>query len=336
MTADRHLLIVGAGSVGRRHARNFRMLGCRLSAVDPRTDRLSEAAAEGPLERTYADFEHALSDVSSLAGVVICSPPKFHVTDARRALEAGVPVYLEKPVSPRAHEAALLMETQARTGTPLLLGYTYRWWPALQELRSRLLRGVIGKVLHVKCVMSAHLADWHPWEPYQEFFMASRELGGGALLDESHFVDLMLWFFGRPIEVFARVEHLSSLEIETDDNVDALLAYPAGLRVYVHLDLFGRPHEKYILATGDAGTLHWSFEPNRIRLARSTGPEWVDSEFSGERNDMFAAAAAEFLKVLAGCAPSCTAQDGYRVLQVIEAMRQSSATGSIVDITRGA
>ena len=54
----------------------------------------------------------------------------------------------------------------------------------------------VGGLRHARFVMSAHLADWHPWERYQDFFMASRDQGGGALLDESHFIDLMLWFFG--------------------------------------------------------------------------------------------------------------------------------------------
>jgi predicted dehydrogenase len=54
--------------------------------------------------------------------------------------------------------------------------------------------------------MSAHLADWHPWERYQDFFMAQAALGGGALLDESHFLDLMLW----SLAVFSAVSMASS------------------------------------------------------------------------------------------------------------------------------
>jgi predicted dehydrogenase len=215
----------------------------------------------------------------------------------------------------------------------VLLGYTYRWWPSLRDLRQRLASGEIGHVLHAKLVMSAHLADWHPWESYQDFFMASRELGGGALLDESHFLDLALWFFGTPEAVIGRVERISPLEIDTDDNVDALLMYKSGLRVWVHLDLYGRPHEKYMTFTGTEGTLHWSFEPNCIRLAKTAAQEWADTVYTGERNDMFVAAAAEFIQVLSGREPSCTLDDGCHVLQVIEALRESSQSGSSVPVS---
>ena len=80
------------------------------------------------------------------------------------------------------------------------------------------------RILSVTFTMSAHLADWHPWERYQDFFMSNAAMGGGALLDESHWLDLMLWFFGMPDRLFAKIEKLSDLEIETDDNVDMQIA----------------------------------------------------------------------------------------------------------------
>jgi predicted dehydrogenase len=181
--------------------------------------------------------------------------------------------------------------------------------------------------------MSAHLADWHAWERYQDFFMASKELGGGALLDESHFIDLMLWFFGMPAEVFARVERLSSLEIETDDTVDAWLCYRNGIRICIHLDLYGRPHERSITVTGERGTLRWTFDPNRLRFSQSPDAIWSETVYPFERNEMFMRAAREFLQMIdTGQSPSCSVEDGCAVLRVIEAMRQSSASGRVVPL----
>lgn len=329
----KHLLVLGSGSVGKRHLRNFSSLGCLVSAMDPRPDRLAEAAQVASLVQSFSDLETALSRASIFSGVVICSPPKFHVEQALAVLEMGLPLFLEKPVSPDAGSAARLVAAAQRTRVPLLLGYTYRWWPPMREFKARLDRGVIGKVLHVRCVMSAHLADWHPWERYQDFFMSSKELGGGALLDESHLIDSVLWLFGMPTEVLGKVERLSSLEIETDDNVDAWLCYPNGSRILIHLDLYGRPHERSITATGEQGTLHWSFDPNRLRFSQSGAREWADTLYSFERNEMFVNAAREFTQMIdTGHAPSCSIEDGYAVLRVIEAVRQSSATGRVVPL----
>lgn len=156
--------------------------------------------------------------------------------------------------------------------------------------------------------------------------MASRELGGGALLDESHFIDLMLWLFGRPRAISGRVERLSSLEISTDDNVDLMAVYEDGFRVSIHLDLYGRPHEKSVTVVGEGGTLQCLFDPNSLRYSsRSAGP-WETMSIPCERNDMFLGVAREFIEILQHpTEPSCTIDDGVEVLRCVEAVRRSSA-----------
>jgi predicted dehydrogenase len=327
---DPHVLIVGSGSVGKRHARNLASLGCRISCVDPREERRKELAAETPVIGSYPTIEDALS-IGGLDGVVVGSPTAFHPAQTISALEAGLPVLLEKPVAKTAAEAHAMREAERRTGVPVLLGYTWRWWPPLARVRALLGDSAVGTLRHVQFHMSAHLADWHPWEPYQEFFMASAAQGGGALLDESHWIDLMIWLFGMPAELSGRVEKISDLNIETDDNVDALAVYPDGLRVSLHLDLYGRPHEKYIRFIGEGGTLLWSADPNRLAIGRQSAHVWEAENFTFERNDMFMAVAREYLDVVTRrVSPSCTLTDGIKVMELIEAIRKSSARGCTV------
>jgi predicted dehydrogenase len=321
---SKHLLIVGSGSVGKRHARNLAALGCRISCMDPRPDRRAELVAETPCVGSFATLEDALA-AGRLDGVVIGSPPAVHVVQTTAALAAGLPVLLEKPVSPDLVTTRALRDAAASSAVPVLLGYTWRWWPPLARVRELLAKDVIGNVRHVQFQMSAHLADWHPWERYQDFFMASKALGGGALLDESHWSDLALWLFGQPDYVFARVEKLSDLQIDTDDNVDMLWRYDGarGPRIGLHLDIFGRPHEKFIRFSGERGTLLWTPDPNRIRWGKGMAGWEFAEEFGCERNEMFVAVAREFLDVLAGARPSCTLDDGVNVMQVVEAARRS-------------
>ncbi len=327
---DRHLLIVGSGSVGKRHARNLRQLGCRISAVDPREDRLNELAAEGPTEGIFSTLGAALAVGVAYDGVVVGSPPSAHVEQCLACIAAGVPVLLEKPVSPDLATATRLADAARAAGVPVLLGYTWRWWPPLRRVRSLIAEGKVGALRHVQFHMSAHLADWHPWEPYQDFFMASQAQGGGALLDESHWIDLALWLFGLPLSVSARVEKLSDLEIGTDDNVDMLLEYPGRLRVAIHLDIFGRPHEKFIRFVGERGSILWTASPNRITVSGEI-EGWPEShDFACDRNDMFVAVAEEFLAVLdGGLVQACSLDDGLSVLAVVEAARRSSAEGRV-------
>lgn len=323
-----HILIVGSGSVGRRHAKNFRSLGCDVSCVDPKEDRRSQMVTELPVKGHFPTLNAALEAAEKFTGVAVCSPPKFHVEQSVVALDAGLPVLLEKPVAPELSACRRLHE-RLRQGGKLLLGYTYRWWDPVKRLKSLIDSERVGAPRHARFLMSAHLADWHPWEPYQDFFMASRDLGGGALLDESHFIDLMLWFFGPPTSVFARIEKISDLEISTDDFVEISAVYPARLRVSIHLDLFGRPHQKQIVVVGEKGTIQCLFDPNAIRISDSPEPRWDTESFSLQRNDMFLDVAREFLELIDGVRAdlSCTILDGLRTLETIEACRQSQQAG---------
>jgi predicted dehydrogenase len=298
--------------------------------MDPRRDRLDEIAAEGiRLKSVFTSLEEAFAADDTFDGVVVGSPPSFHVDQSIAALERGKPVLLEKPASPDLSSCIKLQSAVNDTKVPLLLGYTWRWWPPLLRVRELVAQQAVGQLRHVTFTMAAHLADWHPWERYQDFFMASEALGGGALLDESHWLDLMLWFFGIPEKLFAKIEKISDLEIETDDNVDLLVYYPNDLRVGLHLDLYARPHEKTIQFVGENGTLIW--EPNRIKLGKEMDPHWQIETFDYDRNDMFVEVAKEFLHVLSGgSVKTCTIEDGVRVLRLIEAARTSSSEEKVV------
>lgn len=328
---DHSILILGAGSVGKRHLTNLADLGIRkFAVVDPRADRRGEAAALAQDVQVFETLGVAL-DRGNYSGAVVASPPRFHVDQCLDLIAHDIAVFLEKPVSIELSEAERLAQAVTTAEVPLLLGYTYRWWPPLQAFKSALTQ--VGKPLHGKFVMSAHLADWHPWEPYQDFFMSSKELGGGALLDESHFLDLMNWFFGMPASVFGEARKISSLEVTVDDNVDCLAVYDNQLRVWMHLDIFGRPHEKYISITGEDGTLDWRFDPNEIRFSSDAAGNWITTACEGARNDMFVEAACEFLAVLNGTAmPSCTIDDGVAVMRLIDAVRRSTETHAAVKL----
>ncbi len=331
---QKHILILGTGSVGKRHASNLSSLGCTISCMDPRADRLEEVKQEIDVVGTYISIEEAFSDSSrKFDGVVVASPPVYHVGQSIAALEREIPVLLEKPVSSDEASARRLQDVVNNTGIPLLLGYTWRWWSPLAKVQELLNQGVIGKLRYVQFMMSAHLADWHPWENYQDFFMASKALGGGALLDESHWIDLMLWFFGNPESLYAKVDRVSDLKIDTDDNVDMIITYKDGRYVSIHLDIYGRPHEKYIRFIGEEGTILWTADPNRVAVGKEWSQTWENYEFDCERNDMFMAVGKEFIDIINGVeVKTCCINDGVRVLSLIEAARQSSAEDRVVTL----
>lgn len=153
----KHILVVGSGSVGKRHARNFSALGCKISCVDPRLDRLDDLRKETLVVEAYETLEAALSSHHHFDGVAICSPPNAHVSQSIAAIAAGIPVLLEKPVSTDVESARRLEVVALESGVPLLLGYTWRWWMPLRRVRE-----LLEKKLWVICFMS-NSTCLHTW-----------------------------------------------------------------------------------------------------------------------------------------------------------------------------
>jgi predicted dehydrogenase len=326
------ILILGAGSVGKRHAANFASLGYLVDCVDPREDRRHEFLQLANAQKDFPELRTAIAGNREYKGVVVCSPPVFHVEQSILCLDADIPVFLEKPVSPDLSSAVALREKLSHSTVPLLLGYTWRWWPALKFLRKLVQQKQVGKHYFARFTISAHLADWHPWEDYRDFFMSNKKLGGGALLDESHWIDQMLWLFGTPKSVSGIVDRISDLEITSDDFVELIVRYDDKFTVSMHLDLFGRPHEKSIVVIGGKGRISWTEEANCVSWVDNSGVK-QEKKFQEERNAMFLDAAKEFANLISGePAQTCTLNDGIQVLKVVEAIRQSDYLGQTVEV----
>src|SRR5216684_6382177 len=96
------VLVVGCGSIGRRHARNLKSLGVRqLGFCDTSAEALKRCREELKGE-TFSDYSEALGKFKPDI-VLVCTPPVYHVEEALAALRARAHVFIEKPVS---HESS--------------------------------------------------------------------------------------------------------------------------------------------------------------------------------------------------------------------------------------
>jgi len=334
---QKHILILGAGSIGKRHARNFSSLGCMVSAVDPRLDRLHEISKEVQLEYSLFNLDEVLGGevpIDNFDGVLIGTPPHIHaqqIVDICKT-ENKIPIFSEKPLTTTLEDAKRVQDAVIGNSNPFMLGYCWRAAEPIKKITSLLIDNKIGKPLHANMTMAAYLPDWHPWEDYRDFFVSKRSWGGGALY-ENHWLDLMLWWFGMPNELTAICDKISDLELEegTDDNVDVIFSYDNGLRVYLHLDLYSRPHNKSIEIVGEKGTLKWEYDNNMLEFSNTQ--KWWSEDMAdegwdyskSERNDMFLAEAQGFLDMIGGkTEPICGLDDGVNVLKIIELIRQSA------------
>ena len=329
------ILIVGLGSIGKRHLRLAREL---LPNADVRV--LRHQACDSVPEHAngcFSSLEDAIAFAPQLA--VIASPATFHVDSAQSLACAGVHLLVEKPLSAALDGIPQLLETCREQKTVLLMGYNLRFLPSLRQFKDLLKGDLIGSVLSVRCEIGQYLPSWRPDADYRQGVSARRELGGGALLELSHELDYLRWIFGEVEWVKANVSRQSGLEIDVEDTAHLILGFASlpntrQLIGSVNLDFVRHDTTRLCTAIGENGSLRWNGLTGTVEQYEMGAKEWRELfRHQHQHDDSYLAEWRHFLNCIAAReVPLITGEDGLKVLQIIDASRQASETGRQVQV----
>ena len=191
-TTELRVGVVGVGARSRlaRHFERPELGGVITAACEPHPE-----AARRVAERLERDDIAITSTVAELIATgidvaLVTSPDDTHVEVACELLEAGVPVYLEKPIAIRLDDATRILETAYRTGTKLYVGHNMRHMDVVRGMRRIIREALIGEV---KAIWCRHFVG-HGGDFYFKDWHATREHGTGLLLQKAaHDLDVMHW-----------------------------------------------------------------------------------------------------------------------------------------------
>lgn len=264
-----HFVVVGLGSIGRRHARN-------LAAADP-SARITVVRHRGGeddvCQELGANVVTRLGQVEGAVDLAVLATPSANHMDALPDLiSSGWPLLVEKPIVTSRSDAdavrALLDRSPRAVRTA---GFNLRFLPSLRRMRDLVASGELGRIVRATFVAGQWLPDWRPGTDYRTSYSADDALGGGVELDLSHEFDVARWFFGDLEVEFARSGTFSDLEISSSDTAVAVLAAPTGPPlVTVALDYVARRRVRWYEVVGDRGRVEWSLD-GRLDLSTPDG-----------------------------------------------------------------
>ncbi|MCM8811716.1 MAG: Gfo/Idh/MocA family oxidoreductase [Candidatus Omnitrophica bacterium] len=257
-------LIVGCGSIGRRHASNLLKLKVgEVIVCDTDPARLEEIKKEHGL-RGFASLEEALREKPEAA--LICTPTHLHVPAALECLKAGCHLFIEKPVATSLEEARRLIP--AARNRVVLTACNMRFHPGVIALHQnqKLLR---HPVLY-RARFSHFLPNWRPETPYQNTQSAMTEQSGGIILECIHEIDYLRWLAGPIKGVRALIKYgvhnqdETLKDIKTADYAVVLVDFQSGATGEIRLDYLQHPKERgcEIVSPGD-GSLYWGSKNKR-------------------------------------------------------------------------
>lgn len=322
------VLLIGFGSIGRRHLNNLKCLLPKARLIVLRS-RSGGAPIDGC--ETVTTIEEALDLEPDMA--VICSPSNYHISQAERLASMGVNLFIEKPLSNRIQGVEKLVDIIDHHKLKVMVGYNFRFSPSLLAFKSLLDHEEFGRVLTASAEVGQYLPTWRPDVDYRSTVSARSDLGGGVLLELSHELDYLVWFFGTAVATQARLMKVSDLELDVEDLVMAQIDFQNQghqLPVSVHLDFLQRKPYRRCKAVCEQATLVWDAISGSVEVHLQEGSS-VYFQDDKERNFTYMQELRAFIDCIeTGTAVPVDIHDGLGVLSLIEAMRKSSESRSIV------
>lgn len=336
--------IIAAGGIAKRRtlpAMQYCDNAVIVAVMDKNPTALKNIQEEYGITAIYEDEDELLKN-PEIEAVYVASPVSFHKEQARKVLEAGKHLLLEKPIGLNIKEAEeILSYAKCHSNQKVGIGMVIKHHPAHQEIRKLIKKGLLGDIVGCR----AQFFDWFP-DIEGDWRQKKSTGGGGVLVDMGiHCIDLLCYLLDDEVEkVYADIA-TKTFRYEVDDSADCMLRTKKGATLYVDthynlpeksakgsLEIYGTRGS--ILATGTIG------QEGTGEVLLSLFDE--DSDYAGqpkqqqldyEVKNIYARQITDFSNaIIDNTQPLTTIDNAYKTARIIDALYRSSEEERVIRV----
>lgn len=262
------------GSAGRRYLRLVKELGTvHIDVLRSGRATIKEEVSPSP-NNIFFDIEKAFDRQYDVA--IVCTPSALHYEYIVKALDNGINVLTEKPVSHKMEHLFRIKSLLEQNDLKFGVCHNLRYHPAIKNLKKYIETGLLGEPICTSVQFCAYVPEWHPWEDYKKSYAAQKELGGGAALTHIHEIDYLNWLFGKPIKYNGIKASKKFIDINVDECAVINIEHNSGVVSQLLLSLNTKPPKRNLMVY---------FTKGRIEVNLITGKTSFESN-NGENIDM--------------------------------------------------
>jgi predicted dehydrogenase len=300
-----------------------------------------------PEVKSYASLEELLADDAEL--VVVNTPVDTHYEYAKKVLAAGKHALVEKAFTTTAAEAEELGRIAREKGLTLTVYQNRRWDSDLKTVKNILDKGILGEIVEAEIRFDRYNPNLSP-----KAWKEGANAGAGVLKDLGpHIIDQALYLFGYPEAVFADIRTLRE-NSQVDDNIDIVLYY-ADKRVRLHAGFFNKEQQPGFMLQGRNGSFFkpradvqedtlktgakpnlddWGTEPEDKAgtLHAVVNGETIRKTMPTLQGNYYGLFEGVYNAIREGATEPVTAEDGLRVMQIIDAAIKSSEQRQVITL----
>ncbi|ANT52990.1 Gfo/Idh/MocA family protein [Mesorhizobium amorphae] len=335
MIKRRRVAVIGAGFMGSMHAGIFaNMVGSELAAiVDPNRVLAEAVAAKAPGCKIYDSHQALLSTERDLDLVSICTPDNLHLAPAAAVAEAGISIFVEKPISSKVEDAKAIIAACEAANVKLGVGYLLRFDPRYAAAKELMISGRIGEPIHIYARRNSARTE------------GPKRYGGKlplALHVTVHDVDMVLWMLEgqHPVSIYAQQTDRLLGSSGTQDSIAAIVRFSGGTVVNFESAWSLPSGARHMIdarmeVIGTDGSFEVQCGDSGLYFASNEGSREIDTQhwplLNGRIDGDLARQLGGLIDWLDGAAmPIATGQEALRSLELTLAMMQSAESGEIV------
>jgi len=298
---------------------------------------LQEPFASRPI---YTSISKMLAEEDFEAALVLL--PNNEVPKACIELaEAGKHIMAEKPVARNSREMRVVVEAVNRKRVKFASGYVWRFDPIAMDIKRLIREGVLGKIYSVETKMITSFVG-SPQPPHRniDHYLFKKDISGGGFFNwlAVHWIDLLLFFLdSEVVSVAAIVDNVASKPMDVEDGGVAVMRFANGALVSLHCGYYiPEGYETSFNIHGSQGWIRWEpFKPDLHVF--STIQDW---KAAPEKRISYSLKAIYNLGFLREWMTAIredrqtvnTAENALRVLEIVDAIYESSAKGKRIDV----
>ena len=325
-------LVIGTGSIGRRHINNISKLGYRCDAVSRTGKKKINDLPSSVRLVTLRENE----DLNNYDAVILATATSEHVELAIEFAKKQKSLFIEKPLSHSLGRVDELRRLARKYRLVVEVGFMLRTHPDLKLIKRLIDENALGQVHYCRAVVGHDLRQWRKGSNHKESYSAKRGKGGGVLLDLSHEIDMLCWLFGLPTHAFGMESFDKSLGIETESCLHAQLRFAGNVLAQVSLDYLRRDYSRNLEIVCSRGTLIWDYVTSQVSIIAEGDvlENRVPKKLHFDRNEMFMNQMRIFAsRIKSNEEPAvCDLDEAIKSQKVLQAIRDSITTNRAIRI----
>ena len=317
-----NVLVVGYGSIGKRHIRNLLNLASvkEINVYTKIKDGLDDASKQ---KVTFIDA--SINDLASVTDqykfdfAIIANETYKHIDTAIILAQRGIHLFIEKPLTHNYEKVVLLEEIIGKNGIKVLIAYNLRYLPVIQYIKKQLSQEVLGNLYFAQIEVGQFLPSWRATVDYTDCYSSKSEYGGGVALDLSHEVDYMRFLFGEPAFWKTMKSKASNLAINCEDIFEGMYKYKKGFICHIHMDYLQLKAKRQIRIVGSQGQITCNLIDKWIDVVTTDHKTRLTDDYLFATEDTYKTELKRFIEAIKSDeAVDVSIDDGIKVLELLE------------------